>query len=483
LATLRYSNKKIFVVIIVVIIALIVDMSLIRISDFTTGQTNASWRVVIFFIIGSICAVGQGLVLGFVKQKVKKPENMRRFHLRAIHKIVTAVQYILIAIFVLVFLQIVATSHYDTIMVALTMTFSYTLSIIMMGLLTKRFFSWYKLNQNSVVLFYGLASAALALNAIFVLTLLVAISPAIPGQVGGHYGAMSSSFAQSTDLLVINYAFVLSSIISFSLLWIATVLLLNHYSQRFGKVRYWIIVSIPLVYFLSQFVALFLNLFVPLHRLDPIFFSILFTFIYILSKPIAGILFGVAIWTTAKNVRYNNTLRNHMIVSAYGFILLFVSNQVLSYQELVFIPNPLSYWFGLVTNSAYGFILLFLANQTLVFVPYPPFGLVTISFVGLSSYLILLGIYYSAISVAQDVKLRHSVRKFAIKEESKLLDSIGTAQMEQEIHKRVNTLSRESKHLTNKDNIVKTILNEDEIKQYLDEVLNEVEESEKESGK
>ena len=90
--------------------------------------------------------------------------------------------------------------------------------------------------------------------------------------------------------------------------------------------------------------------------------------------------------------------------------------------------------------SAYGLVLLFVSNQAIVFVnePYPPFGLMTISFLGLSSYLLLIGTYYSAVSVAQDSKLRQSIRNLAIKE-SKFLDSIGSAQMEQEILRRVVT--------------------------------------------
>jgi hypothetical protein len=65
----------------------------------------------------------------------------------------------------------------------------------------------------------------------------------------------------------------------------------------------------------------------------------------------------------------------------------------------------------------------------LVSSPYPPFGLPTISFIGLASYLVLAGIYSSAISAAEDSKLRQSIRNFALKE-TKLLDSIGMAQME-----------------------------------------------------
>ena len=64
----------------------------------------------------------------------------------------------------------------------------------------------------------------------------------------------------------------------------------------------------------------------------------------------------------------------------------------------------------------------------LVSAPYPPFGLITSSFMGLSSYLLFVGIYSSAIYVAEDSKSRQTIRKTAIKE-AKLLDSIGTAQI------------------------------------------------------
>jgi hypothetical protein len=48
--------------------------------------------------------------------------------------------------------------------------------------------------------------------------------------------------------------------------------------------------------------------------------------------------------------------------------------------------------------------------------------------IGLSSYLILVGVYSSAISVSEDIKIRQTIRKFTLKE-SKLLDSIGTSKI------------------------------------------------------
>ena len=84
--------------------------------------------------------------------------------------------------------------------------------------------------------------------------------------------------------------------------------------------------------------------------------------------------------------------------------------------------------------TAYGSILIFTSNQAnlLLNTPYSPFGVITSSIRGLSSYLLLVGIYSAAVSVSEDSKLRQSIRSFAIKE-YRLLDSIGMAQMEQQI--------------------------------------------------
>jgi hypothetical protein len=64
--------------------------------------------------------------------------------------------------------------------------------------------------------------------------------------------------------------------------------------------------------------------------------------------------------------------------------------------------------------------------------PYPPFAVICVASVGLFSYAVLIGLYYSAVSIGADTNLRISIRKSAL-DKSKLLDSIGAARMEQEI--------------------------------------------------
>jgi hypothetical protein len=117
--------------------------------------------------------------------------------------------------------------------------------------------------------------------------------------------------------------------------------------------------------------------------------------------------------TTAKAMRLNrhNTLAQYLTISAYGTVLVAAT-----------LPQPVVDTF------------------------YPPFAVVDWSFVGLACYMYGLGFYFTAITISQDTNLRHSIRHFAIKE-SKLLDNIGTAQMEQEIQRRVLKIAKEQEDI------------------------------------
>lgn len=126
--------------------------------------------------------------------------------------------------------------------------------------------------------------------------------------------------------------------------------------------------------------------------------------------------------------------------------------------------------------STLGLTLLFVSNQAILLVentPYPPFGLVTVSFIGLSSYLLLVGIYSSAISVAEDSKLRQSIRNTVTKE-SRLLDSIGMAHMEQEIQRKIIEFIKQNQYRMAEETGIQSSLTEEDMKEYLDQVINEV---------
>jgi DNA-binding transcriptional regulator GbsR (MarR family) len=85
-----------------------------------------------------------------------------------------------------------------------------------------------------------------------------------------------------------------------------------------------------------------------------------------------------------------------------------------------------------------------------------------------------LGIYSSALSVSEDARLRQTNRKVALKESQQFLNDIGTAEMEQEIQKKVLRFSKRTKDYMENETGISTSVDDDDIKRYLEEVLIEL---------
>jgi hypothetical protein len=312
---------------------------------------------------------------------------------------------------------------------------NYLFVIALLGFLSLRFLSWFKSNHNLVVLAYSLAIMMISINAGFTV---LYVTDELTGKPTNIQSELTPLAPYSSVYNVFNSGYAITSVMSFILTWIATVLLLHSYSKRVGRAKYWILVSIPLVYFLSQFQPLFLDVLTPFRLSEPVLFGVVYTLFFSATVPAGGILFGIAFWSVARKMVLNK-VKQYMMISAYGMMLLFSSNQAAG----------------------------------LVLAPYPPFGLVTVAFFGLASYLIFLGIYSSAISVAEDSTLRQSIRRFAIKE-LKLLDSIGTAEMEREIQRKVVVFTKRNQEQMLEETGIASSLTEQDVKEYLELVINDV---------
>lgn len=148
-----------------------VDTSLNKISDLFTGQMPLGWRFSVFAVIGAIYLAGQFLVLGFVKRKSQEIGAKEKLHLKLIHKMVIIIQCSLTATLLFVVLEMFTLSFYNVGALIVAMAISYILAGFMMGLLARRFFSWFRIRRNFAVLFYGLSSASLAINSVLTLIL------------------------------------------------------------------------------------------------------------------------------------------------------------------------------------------------------------------------------------------------------------------------------------------------------------------------
>jgi hypothetical protein len=351
-----------------------------------------------------------------------------------LHKAIVIIQLGIVALLLVILFEVSLSFSYDLILLKAVVLGSFLTAACMMGLLSSRFIIWMRSNKNRLTLAYLLASSCLSVSAImgavYVLDQLsyapYIVHPKPYGDFITHVQKGDSSLA---------YIYTISSAITFILLWMGTVFLLQSYRKRFGTIRYWIIMSIPLLYFLSQFQPLVLNVLLNYSSENPMLFSIVYVIMVDASRPVGGVLFGLAFIQVSRKIE-NPEVKSYIVMSGIGLLLLLVSYQA----------------------------------QVLITAPFPPFGLLSTSFMGLSSYLIFVGIYSSAVSISQDSKLRASIRK-SIETEVEFIGNIGNAQLDHTIVEKVLKTTRNISETMPQETGIATSLTENEITEYIQQVL------------
>jgi hypothetical protein len=98
--------------------------------------------------------------------------------------------------------------------------------------------------------------------------------------------------------------------------------------------------------------------------------------------------------------------------------------------------------------AGWGIFFIFSANQaaTQVVIPYPPFGITTVTALNVAAFLLLVGISTSAINISQDRELRREFYNSAIRKMN-LLKTLGVAQMENELIKKYESMVKSTRSL------------------------------------
>jgi len=118
-----------------------------------------------------------------------------------IYKTLLIAQYTLGGIIALMILQLIFTSHYYVVLFITVLAISFTLSAVIMGLLSYRFLSWYKSSsKNLTILLYGLTFAVTAMG----IGVIVAVNSSVilsekPVEIGGSQSLLKVSSSSSSD--------------------------------------------------------------------------------------------------------------------------------------------------------------------------------------------------------------------------------------------------------------------------------------------
>jgi hypothetical protein len=115
-----------------------------------------------------------------------------------------------------------------------------------------------------------------------------------------------------------------------------------------------------------------------------------------------------------------------------------------------------------------GLTLFFVSNQAilLIYGLYPPFGIITVSMLGLAAYFLLTGIYATSISVAQDLNLVKSIEKIG---KSAFFTKLGYAERQKVLVDKAKNLMLFNKTIQHESGVPSSLEDED-IMSYVTEV-------------
>lgn len=239
-----------------------------------------------------------------------------------------------------------------------------------------KFIKWLSNNKNSIIFLFIFSFSIFSLFTVFSLFNYIFNLQDLTKHITHtpfYYIVYTVSLSlDQSDIQLVNFAL---SFCSFFMMWLTTALLLNQYIKNIKKQYFWLVISLPMFYYFVQFLFIELDFLSSLIFIDPLNNLILYEFLFLLSYPLVGIIFGISMLILSKKIK-SDEVKKSLELLAIGFMLLFCGFQ----------PNSLLY------------------------LPFPPFG-ISILLLGIGSFLIVIALYQSIYTITKNVAILQELRK------------------------------------------------------------------------
>ena len=416
-----------------------VDSIIGYVSDFLVEQITSNLGISLFVVISAVFIIASFVIFQLIKGTTSEVSS-NSTKLRILYSAVMTTQLLLIAAIVALIIQIVFFSEYYTAFLIAIAALSPLTAAFVMIMSCSILITWFRFNRGSyVVLIFALA---FSINAyVFIYTSFASIYHLIEK---GTVITPESEVIYPTDLFqagsiqrILSDTYKFAATANFVMLLAGSAIMLRHYSARIGRIKFWIMVLVPSIYYISILLDA-LGIYVPESEAELFNYYIYAS----LNGIIGGVLLGLLFWSISRTMKPNKAVMNYLLLCSYGLVLLSIATV------------------GQVSVAAF-----------------PPFGIAAFSMLSLSSYMIILGFYSAATSISQDVRLRQYIRELC-RADSGFLSTIGEAQLEKKVQAKASDLEsvvKEERLELEKKSGIRSSVQEQDIKQYLLEVLQEVE--------
>ncbi len=391
----------------VIIAITLIDTSIIKTFGYTDSRITDIKDVIAYAVLICVSVVCSIILLAHTNRLFNfKNKNA---NLILIHRLVSVVQFAISGTLIALIVQMAIFSYYNRDLLIIAVYLIFVLSIGISIPLVFKFIQWFKRNHNYILLLYVLAFMLLItksiIAAVYVSQELYNHSILVhPGETHRMTLSLSNLKANLSNILKDGYYY--ASILAYILIWVTTAILLKHYSKRLGKIRYWILISIPIVFYLIQDKLFQSGIFNYIFLISPNLFGLFYSLSFTAVQLIAG-LFACLVFVLGAREIKKERISNSLFVSAVGILILINSFEI---------------------SGAY-------------IGAYPPYGLTSVSLIGLASYLVFVGTFSSAIYVGNDIQVRKEIYKM-VESNPQLLRNIGLSEGQIEIERRVKRMQK-----------------------------------------
>ena len=429
------SRLSVPIAIILTIVPVTLDLQLSNISDFVHRFTTSDFGSVTFYIESFFFWISQTYLILLMRSKIKKIKFMRK-EFSLIQNIIPASYVLLLVLNLILLIQIFFLHLYFVVYLNLIVSVSYGLNVFLMSYLSYILLFWHKKKSNKILVSFGISSILATFSGLLTLILIEGVLFTRGHFVNPESHVVFPIYNLGSIFGIVSYLNTYIFLFSFILMWTGTALLFVQYYKKLGKFKFLFMVTSPLIFFVSQFFTV-INFFFPFIDSSSLSFVFFYSVVFSFSSVIGSIIFGAGFWLLGRSISDKN-VSSYLNMTGYGLVMFFTS-----------------------------------ATATVVHTPFPPFGIVAISLVGFSSYLVLYGLYSSSIAISQDVDLRKRIRK-STEAHVRLLDNIGVTQLQDNIETKVSEVAHVIEEELKAESGISPSVSEQEIKDYVKSVMREI---------
>jgi hypothetical protein len=432
----KLTNKLALFFILVISVITIIDSNVINFYAYTNKELSVSLKIGIFTIFSIIFAMIAIVLLKTIESYNLMSSYKQRKAQKLVRFTALASQFMVIAFLAVEIVQMAFVKMYNSNLTLLILFSSFVPSLLFILLLVVVLVRWFRSSKNFMIIAYAISFSFvfiyLVLATVYVNVQYTSTSEWIKAKslhsilVNSSVSDLSFSFGVPLDAL---------SLLSFVFVWVSTVALLRQYRNKIGRTRFWVIITIPLIYFLFPFETYFANFSETMLSGSPVIFSVIYILLFSATKQVGGILFSIVFLTAATKIKQPH-LQNSLRIAAIGIAVVFSSLEI----------------------------------NSLLYAAYPPYGVLTIMLLPLGSYCLFMGLFASARLASQDKKLRREFYQSAEKELA-FLQTLGKVQMENELEKNLKSILKRSSVL---DESRDDYRREENVRELVQEVIDEL---------